>query len=83
VSGFSIHYANGDITQPHSQVFMTRKWTDDGDPFDNVEITKLAWFTVDELQALNLHQNMKNIIDAYLAFINTGKYQVLEKQIDR
>ena len=38
---------------------------------------------IDELQSLNLHQNMKNMIDAYLAYIDTGKYQVLEKQIDR
>lgn len=82
ISGFTIRYSNGDITQPHSQAFLVRKWKDNGDAIDSTEIAEREWYTIDELQAMELHQNVRNILDAYLLYRETGKYQVLEEQID-
>lgn len=82
VSGFTLQYGNGDTTQPHTQVFITRQWTDAGNELDSVEITKRKWFTTNELLAIDLHVNVKNLLDAYLAYRDTGEYQVLEHQVD-
>jgi 8-oxo-dGTP pyrophosphatase MutT (NUDIX family) len=80
-SGHEAHYKNGDVTQPFTQVYLTRNWRDGGDNLDEVEISERRWFSLDEISQMSLQDGVNKVITAYSAFLATGKYQIINGDI--
>lgn len=77
ISGHSVRYPNGDLVYPYTQVFVTHSWKEIHDRLDVEEVAKKRWFSLDELQAIELGTRMERIIHAYQKYIQTGRYQMI------
>lgn len=51
---------------------------DEGRVVDELEITERKWLSVDELENMELNPVMTKAVLAYKAFLETGKYQMID-----
>lgn len=77
VSGHESRYPNGDVVYPHTQVFITDSWKELCDELDTEEVTEKRWFSIEELEAMELALRMKRTIRAYQEYTRTGQYQMI------
>lgn len=82
LSGATVHYKNGDVTQPFTQAFIARKWKDNGDELDDIEVAERKWFSIATLRSMEGNAYLLTILDAYEAYLKTGKYQMVSLKED-
>ena len=74
-SGQKVVYANGDKTEPFTQIFYTNKWNDVGeDGLDSEEISGRRWVQADEIKAIAKDKRILDIVAAFQFHLESGKY---------
>ena len=76
-SGHEAHYKNGDITQPFTQTYLTKKFRDTCEKLDEAEVASRKWFLPDKIREMKLEARITKILEAYEEFSRTGKYQII------
>lgn len=73
--GYMHEYPNGDLTAPFTVVFLCEKFIDTKTIYDDDEIAKVTWLSIDELSKFNLRFNARAILEAYKKYTKTHEFQ--------
>lgn len=77
ISGHKAEYPNGDITWPHTQIFMTETWEKVTDVIDESEVADVKLMTVDEIKQICRDPYLLQVVDCYCRFRESGAYQIV------
>jgi ADP-ribose pyrophosphatase YjhB (NUDIX family) len=73
-----INYPNGDQVHVFINCLTVDKIINETDDFDEAEISKKHWFTVDEIEQLRLTGQERATFAAYKRYLETGELQMIE-----
>ena len=81
-SGCVAKYANGDATQYFCISFITKDWHKSNTPLDAEEVSEAKFFSLSDIENLNLTEESANILSAYQKYLATGEFQNVEMNND-
>lgn len=79
MSGYTMTYANGDKLQPFTQYFFTNTWIDVHSNLDSDEVSDRKWFTIEQMNELNLNPRTSRALKALSDYMQTGRYQMIDQ----
>jgi 8-oxo-dGTP pyrophosphatase MutT (NUDIX family) len=77
--GLIMHYPDGD-TQPFTNIYLIKKWSDEHAPSDDDEVAETRWVSLDEAKELDIDDYTARVLAGYEKYLETGKVQAIEKE---
>lgn len=76
-----IQYKNGDKVQVFAMAFIAREFINEVDDLDETEIAEKKWFTIDEVEKLDLSPGARWFFPAYKKYLETGEFQMIGESL--
>ena len=71
-------YESGDSNQVFGMMFVLKKWIDETGKLDTEEISEKRYFSIGEIEMLDLDSWTKRGLETYKRYSETGVFQVVE-----